>query len=116
MARGKTSAPASKAAAGGMAGAASAADKSPDDFSSVEVEQATAAAKGEASPKPSPGQDSGPSRAERIRSRAYELWEQSGRSHGSEVEHWLQAERDVAAEETQSAAAPIAGRAKARPS
>ncbi len=32
---------------------------------------------------------------EQIRQRAYELWEQSGREHGREIEHWLEAEREV---------------------
>ena len=30
-----------------------------------------------------------------IRQRAYALWEQSGNTHGSEMEFWLQAERDI---------------------
>jgi hypothetical protein len=33
---------------------------------------------------------------ERIRSRAYELWEQRGRVHGHAVEDWLQAEKEIA--------------------
>jgi len=35
---------------------------------------------------------------EKIRRRAYELWEQSGKEDGSEMDFWLQAERQVAAE------------------
>ena len=35
---------------------------------------------------------------EKIRRRAYELWEQSGKKDGSEMDFWLQAEREVAAE------------------
>lgn len=35
---------------------------------------------------------------ERIRSRAYELWEAEGRPEGREVDHWLQAAQEVAAE------------------
>jgi len=30
-----------------------------------------------------------------IRRRAYELWEQAGREHGRDAEHWLQAEWEV---------------------
>ncbi len=30
-----------------------------------------------------------------IRERAYTLWEQSGHVHGSEMEFWLQAEREI---------------------
>lgn len=33
---------------------------------------------------------------ERIRRRAYELWEQRGRAHGHAVEDWLQAEKEIA--------------------
>jgi hypothetical protein len=33
---------------------------------------------------------------ERIRRRAYELWENEGRPQGREQAHWLQAEREVA--------------------
>jgi hypothetical protein len=35
---------------------------------------------------------------DRIRQRAYELWEQSGKTDGSEMDYWLQAEREIAAE------------------
>jgi hypothetical protein len=35
---------------------------------------------------------------EKIRQRAYELWEQSGKTEGSEMDFWLQAEREVTAE------------------
>jgi hypothetical protein len=34
-------------------------------------------------------------REARIRRRAYELWEESGRPEGQEAEHWAQASRDV---------------------
>ncbi len=36
---------------------------------------------------------------ERIRERAYEIWERAGRPEGKTVEHWLQAESEIAAEE-----------------
>jgi len=36
---------------------------------------------------------------ERIRERAYEIWERAGRPAGKAVEHWLQAEAEIAAEE-----------------
>jgi hypothetical protein len=32
---------------------------------------------------------------DRIRERAYELWQQSGKAGGSEMDFWLQAEREV---------------------
>jgi len=35
---------------------------------------------------------------DRIRQRAYELWEQSGKTEGSEMDFWLQAEREMASE------------------
>jgi hypothetical protein len=31
-----------------------------------------------------------------IRERAYALWEASGRPEGHEIEHWMQAERELA--------------------
>ena len=34
---------------------------------------------------------------ERIRQRAYELWEASGCPQGCETAHWLQAERELSA-------------------
>ena len=34
---------------------------------------------------------------DRIRQRAYELWEASGCPQGREAEHWLQAERELSA-------------------
>jgi Protein of unknown function (DUF2934) len=41
---------------------------------------------------------------ERVRRRAYELWESEGRPAGREYDHWLQAEREVAATPRQHAA------------
>jgi uncharacterized protein YfaQ (DUF2300 family) len=41
---------------------------------------------------------------ERVRRRAYELWESEGRPAGREHDHWLQAEREVAATPRQHAA------------
>jgi hypothetical protein len=36
---------------------------------------------------------------ERIRERAYEIWQRAGRPEDKAVEHWLQAEAEIAAEE-----------------
>ncbi len=33
--------------------------------------------------------------AERIRLRAYEIWEREGRPYGRDQEHWAQAEREI---------------------
>jgi hypothetical protein len=41
---------------------------------------------------------------DRVRRRAYELWESEGRPAGREHDHWLQAEREVAATPRQHAA------------
>jgi DUF2934 family protein len=35
----------------------------------------------------------------RVRERAYEIWERSGRPEGKSVEHWLRAEAEIAADE-----------------
>jgi Protein of unknown function (DUF2934) len=56
-----------------------------------------------------------PAVEERIRTRAYELWEAEGRPGGREVEHWLQAAQEVAAANGESrvtAAAPPARRTR----
>jgi hypothetical protein len=37
---------------------------------------------------------------ERIRKRAYELWEAGGGRHGDDRDHWLQAEQEIRAKET----------------
>jgi hypothetical protein len=42
---------------------------------------------------------------DRIRQRAYELWLQSGEPEGSEMEFWLQAEREIKGEGEQAAGA-----------
>jgi hypothetical protein len=34
-------------------------------------------------------------RQDRIRKRAYELWKQSDKAEGSEMDFWLQAEREI---------------------
>ena len=44
-----------------------------------------------------------PTNEHKIRQRAYELWEQSGKE-GSEMDYWLQAEKELA--ERESAATP----------
>ena len=41
---------------------------------------------------------------ERVRRRAYELWESEGRPAGREHDHWFQAEREVATTRRQHAA------------
>jgi hypothetical protein len=41
---------------------------------------------------------------ERVRRRAYELWESEGRPAGREHDHWFQAEREVATPRRQHAA------------
>jgi Protein of unknown function (DUF2934) len=48
------------------------------------------------------------SREERIRQRAYEIWERAGRPHGRDQEHWRQAEAEI--DTLQRAAAPRTGR------
>ncbi len=35
----------------------------------------------------------------RVRERAYEIWERAGRPEGMAEQHWLQAEKEIAAEE-----------------
>lgn len=35
---------------------------------------------------------------DRINRRAYEIWDREGRPEGQELEHWCQAERELAAE------------------
>ena len=34
---------------------------------------------------------------DRIRQRAYEIWEQEGRPHGEDMKHWLRAFEEIAA-------------------
>lgn len=34
---------------------------------------------------------------EGVRERAYRIWESEGRPHGRDLDHWLQAERELAA-------------------
>lgn len=41
-----------------------------------------------------------PDEDERIRQRAYELWEREGYPEGREFEHWMQAKMDVASEDS----------------
>src|SRR5205085_11943614 len=38
-------------------------------------------------------------REERIKQRAYELWQSEGHGHGRHEDHWHRAEREIAAEE-----------------
>lgn len=57
-------------------------------------------------------------REERVRERAYEIWEREGRMHGCDPEHWRRAEAEIDAEErrttsTESASAQIAADAGA---
>jgi hypothetical protein len=36
---------------------------------------------------------------QRVRERAYELWERAGRPEGTSAQHWAQAEAEISAEE-----------------
>lgn len=38
-------------------------------------------------------------RHHRISERAYDLWLEAGRPHGSDVDHWLRAQREIEAQE-----------------
>jgi len=41
-------------------------------------------------------------REERIRRRAYEIWQSEGHAHGRHEDHWHRAEREIAADEAGS--------------
>jgi hypothetical protein len=51
-------------------------------------------------------------REERIRQRAYAIWQSEGHGHGRHEDHWRRAEREIAAEEAGPSKAP---RRAARP-
>ena len=56
----------------------------------------------------------------KIRERAYQLWEQEGRLHGRDLDHWLRAERAVTGEGGAAASRPRktasrAGKGQGRP-
>jgi hypothetical protein len=36
--------------------------------------------------------------SEEVRERAYRIWESEGKPHGRDLEHWLQAERELSAD------------------
>lgn len=44
---------------------------------------------------------------QKVRQRAHALWEQAGRPHGQDAEHWVQAEREIAAEGDTQPSAPL---------
>jgi hypothetical protein len=46
---------------------------------------------------------------QRIRERAYELWEREGRPHGRHVDHWVQAERESGGEGAEGLGRPGEG-------
>jgi hypothetical protein len=50
---------------------------------------------------------------ERIRERAYQLWDAGGRVEGQADQHWLCAEREILSQPATSAASPIPGAADA---
>ncbi|MBB3406685.1 hypothetical protein FHT87_000585 [Rhizobium sp. BK316] len=43
---------------------------------------------------------------DRLRQRAYEIWEQEGRPHGEDMKHWLQAFQEIAAS-TETGGQPV---------
>jgi hypothetical protein len=51
---------------------------------------------------------------DRIRVKAYELWEQSGRPQGLELEHWLLAERTLVEREPDAGGASAVAAAPAK--
>jgi hypothetical protein len=48
---------------------------------------------------PGPGAGPSPDREERIRRRAYELWENDGHRHGADEAHWHEATRQIDGED-----------------
>ena len=48
-------------------------------------------------PQPASGEDGDHDRMQRIRQRAYQIWDEQGRPNGHDVEHWLQAEAELSA-------------------
>ena len=40
--------------------------------------------------------------SDRVFLRAYELWQREGCPHGRDVDHWVQAEREIAEEQRQT--------------
>jgi hypothetical protein len=52
---------------------------------------------------------------QRIKQRAYEIWEAAGRPHGAHEVHWLQATSEIEAEDTAPAEKPKRARAAAAP-
>ncbi|MBB3594830.1 putative membrane protein [Rhizobium sp. BK529] len=56
------------------------------------------------------------SNEDRIRQRAYEIWEREGRPHGEDMKHWLEAFQEIAAKaeaDDQAAKKPRAKKATA---
>lgn len=49
---------------------------------------------------------------ERVRRRAYELWEAEGRRHGRDLAHWLQAESELGSQGKARSASAGRGRRK----
>jgi Protein of unknown function (DUF2934) len=45
-------------------------------------------------------------REERIKQRAYAIWQSEGHRHGRHEDHWHRAEREIAAEEAEPSGAP----------
>jgi hypothetical protein len=54
-------------------------------------------------------------REERIRQRAYAIWQSEGHRHGRHEDHWHRAEREIAAEEVGPGAAPRRAARSAKP-
>jgi Protein of unknown function (DUF2934) len=52
---------------------------------------------------------------ERIKQRAYEIWEMAGRPHGAHEVHWLQATSEIEAEDTMPAEKPKRAKAPSAP-
>lgn len=46
-------------------------------------------------------------RTRRIQERAHSIWEQEGRPHGRDAQHWSQAEREIDAEDAARASSPV---------
>lgn len=42
----------------------------------------------------------------KVRARAYSIWERENRPDGKDIEHWLQAVHDIAAEEAAASGQP----------
>jgi hypothetical protein len=83
-------------------------DKSPGQMLAPAENGNGSSGKGGSAPEPGNGSFASPFSSDEVAQRAYQIFEREGRMDGRDMEHWLQAERELRSERERTGSSPNA--------